>query len=441
MPRSPERPSTRETIRRLAAAVVVAAATAMAACGQVRSPGVISERFDLPSGAPVAIDVLLQEDHVGQAERYLSAARTTITAYADRFRITPFTSLTIVDPGWSHRPAAATVPAGHATTVVADTRLLSPRLAMEPEMAVTRAVGARLWQKALSCGDDAGWFIEGLNKYASTSAVASQFGVQQTPPAFAYAETRYFGGFIPLVLRIPLRNATAGNGLDDYRRHPTVDLRRPPAGARDRRSAAAKTALAMGTLERWIGAPTWDAVLEEFASRRWAHCPAPADLERVAQEVTGLDLSWFFSQVFDSVETFDYGVESLTSTSGAAGGQVYRTTVTVRRYGGAEFTGTSAPRVGAFESGRGMQLRLVFDDGSERVDSWDGRDQSRLFTYESSSPVRSATIDPGDVLLLDTNRTNNSRMRVPAGPEAATKWAARWALWLQDLLLTYASLV
>ena len=112
----------------------------------------------------------------------------------------------------------------------------------------------------------------------------------------------------------------------------------------------------------------------------------------------------------------------------------------MRRYGGAEFTGTTAPRVGAFESGRGMQIRIAFEDGSERVDSWDGRDRSRLFTYESASPARSATIDPGDMLLLDTNRTNNSRMRVPAAPEAATKWASRWALWLQDLLLTYASL-
>jgi hypothetical protein len=411
----------------------------MAACGP-SPPGDVSERFDLPSGVPVAVDVRLQPDHARQAERYLSASRTTITAYADRFRVAPLTSLTVVDPAWPSGPPGANAPAGDATTVVADTRLLAPRLAMEPEAAVTRAVGARLWQKALSCGADAGWFIEGLNQYASAPIVASQFGVQQMPPAFAYVETRYFGGFVPRVLPIPLRNATAGNGLDDYRRHPAVDLRTPLADARDRRSAAAKTALAMGTLERWIGAPTWDAVLEEFASRRWAHCPTAKDLQRIAQDVTALDLSWFFPQVFESVEIFDYGVESLTSTPIVGGEQRYRTDVTVRRYGGAEFTGTTAPRVGAFESGRGMQIRIAFEDGSERVDSWDGRDRSRLFTYESASPARSATIDPGDMLLLDTNRTNNSRMRVPAAPEAATKWASRWALWLQDLLLTYASL-
>jgi hypothetical protein len=196
----------------------------------------------------------------------------------------------------------------------------------------------------------------------------------------------------------------------------------------------------MGTLERWVGAPTWDAVLQEFASRRWPHCPSPSDLATVAQEVTGLDLAWFFEPVFETAAVFDYGVADLTSAPAAAGGAAWKTAVTVRRYGDGEFTGSSLPREGAFESGRGMQIRVMFEDGSERVDYWDGRDGSRTFMYESAGPARSAVVDPGEVLLLDTNRTNNSRMRTPAGPRAATKWAARWAIWLQDLLLTYASL-
>jgi hypothetical protein len=311
---------------------------------------------------------------------------------------------------------------------------------MEPEIAVTRAVGAQFWRKALSCEADGGWFIDGLNQYTATPVIASQFAVQQTPPAFSYAEGRYFGGFVPFVVRVPLLNATAGNGLADYRLNPRVDGRRPLSDARDRRSAAAKTALALATLERWVGAPTWDAVLEEFASRHWTRCPSPADLEQVARDVTGLDLSWFFSPVFRSIDLFDYGIETLTSDWDSAGA-TYRTTVTVRRYGDAEFTGTSTPRAGAFESGRGMRILVAFDDGSERLDFWDGRDRTKQFVYESTSPAESASIDPGEVLLLDTNRTNNSRLRTPENRRASTKWAARWAIWVQDLLLTWASLV
>jgi len=378
--------------------------------------------------------VRVQPEHSRQTARYLSAARTTLAAYADRFGVMPFFSLTVDD---------AAGPSGSppdASTVVASSRWLAPGLAMEPETAVTRAVGAQFWRRTLSCEGDGAWFIDGLNRYTATPVIASQFAVQQTPPAFSFAEGRYFGGFVPFVVRVPMRNATVGNGLADYRLNPRVDVRGALADARDRRSAAAKTALALATLERWVGAPTWDAVLESFASRRWTQCPSPADLEQVARDVTGLDLSWFFSQVFRSVDVFDYGVETLTSEQDPAG-ETYRTVVTVRRYGDAEFTGTSTPRAGAFESGRGMPIRVVFEDGRERLDFWDGRDRTKQFVYESTSPAKSASVDPDDVLLLDTNRTNNSRMRIPENQRASTKWAARWTIWLEDLLLTYAALV
>jgi hypothetical protein len=409
--------------KRALLAVTLAGAVAAPACGGAAAE--ISERLDLPSRPPVAIHVRLQLEHTRQSARYLSAARATLAAYADRFGVMPFSSLTVDDAAWPSESASS--------------HWLAPERAMEPEIAVTRAVGAQFWRKALSC-EDGGWFIDGLNQYTATPVIASQFAVQQTPAAFSYAEGRYFGGFVPFVVRVPLLNATAGNGLADYRINPRVDLRRPLTDARDRRSAAAKTALALATLERWVGAPTWDAVLEEFASRQWKRCPSAEDLGQVARDVTGLDLSWFFSQAFQSTDLFDYGIETLASDRDAGGG-TYRTTVTVRRYGDAEFTGTSTPRVGAFESGRGMPIRVVFEDGSERLDFWDGRDRTKPFVYQSTSQAKSATVDPGDVLLLDTNRTNNSLMRIPDGPRASTKWAARWTIWLEDLLLTYAALV
>ena len=52
--------------------------------------------------------------------------------------------------------------------------------------------------------------------------------------------------------------------------------------------------------------------------------------------------------------------------------------------------------------------------------------------------------DPEHVLLLDINRTNNSRTLAPldaAGPKAATKWSLKWMVWLQDHLLSWSLLV
>jgi hypothetical protein len=44
------------------------------------------------------------------------------------------------------------------------------------------------------------------------------------------------------------------------------------------------------------------------------------------------------------------------------------------------------------------------------------------------------------VLLLDVNYTNNSRTLKPKGSAAATKWSLKWMVWLQDAMLTWASL-
>jgi hypothetical protein len=42
------------------------------------------------------------------------------------------------------------------------------------------------------------------------------------------------------------------------------------------------------------------------------------------------------------------------------------------------------------------------------------------------------------VLLLDINRTNNSRTLAPQAAKAARQWAGRWLVWFQDLVMTYA---
>jgi hypothetical protein len=75
------------------------------------------------------------------------------------------------------------------------------------------------------------------------------------------------------------------------------------------------------------------------------------------------------------------------------------------------------------------------------TDHWDGRDRETVFSYRSPAAAISAEIDPDRVILLDVNRTNNSRTLTPHGAAVATRWAGRWMIWMQSLMLTYASLV
>ena len=86
-------------------------------------------------------------------------------------------------------------------------------------------------------------------------------------------------------------------------------------------------------------------------------------------------------------------------------------------------------------------MAVRFADGSERTDSWDGRAERRVFEYDGPIAAESAVVDPRSAILLDVNRTNNSRTLAPHARTMSAVWSAAWMVWLQDLLLSYSSLV
>ena len=102
------------------------------------------------------------------------------------------------------------------------------------------------------------------------------------------------------------------------------------------------------------------------------------------------------------------------------------------------FSGTAHPPTGEFESGRAMEIEIDFADGQKVTERWDGRAASRTIVFDGPSPVTRAAIDPRDVLALDLSRLNNARGTAAIDRSALMTWSARWTVWLQDVLLTYA---
>jgi hypothetical protein len=231
---------------------------------------------------------------------------------------------------------------------------------------------------------------------------------------------------------------TDGEPLEAYRRNQTAEPSRQPRSSADARSLEAKAMFALTTLERWLGRPVFDQVLSEFARRMRGRAPTIAEFLTVASDTSGQDLSWFFEQAFGSSARFDYAVEGLTSEPAKDG--LFQTTVVAGRLGDALFTGSSGQPSGPFERGRGIVVRVSFADGETRIDHWDGRRSSKTFVYQSRTRAASAEIDPDRILLLDMHAVNNSRTLTPRAGLAATKWSARWLLWLEDWLLTCAAL-
>ena len=68
--------------------------------------------------------------------------------------------------------------------------------------------------------------------------------------------------------------------------------------------------------------------LQEYYRRFKFRHPGPNDVEKVAEDVSGLRLDWFFEQVLNTTRTLDYG---LTRLSSRPDGETWQTEITLRR--------------------------------------------------------------------------------------------------------------
>lgn len=415
--------------------VIVAGATLTAAC--VSTPPSVVElhaRFEAPSLPSVDVRLLLQPEHQRDADRYLRAADATLKTCGEWLGAFPGASLTLVDPAWRSGPAA---PDG--AVLMDRTPWWSARTSMAAELATARAVSRRFWRVRIDTTGLPPWFVEGLAAYVARRAVTPLFELENQSPGYAFLEERYFGGFIPRFVRVRLLAETDGDPVPAYRARPDVVMAAQPGTVGEAQGLTGKTVLALGTLERWVGRPVFDQFVAEFVRQSRSRRSTIADFVRTATEVSGQDLSWLFDETFGSSKIFDYGVGLLSSEREQDGAFV--TVVVARRFGDAQFTGASAAPIGPFESGRGITLRVTFEDGQQRADYWDGRNREKTFHYRSPARAVSAAVDPDRTLLLDLKQTNNSMTLAPRASVAASRWAARWLTWLENALLNYGALV
>jgi hypothetical protein len=378
-------------------------------------------RFEHPTLPPVDMRLLLQPEHAAQAERHFEATRTTLKYYGEWFGPYPYGHITIVDPAFQSGAGGMEYP----TLFTAGTRWLAPAGVTTPEGVTVHEAGHQFWYGIVGNNEfEDAWMDEGINTFSTARAIAQVYEPE-------FLALRYFGGFIPWVFKdIALARETDGNRLAGYRRDAKADAPSTPTYRYYPPTSSSitynKTALWLNTMERWLGWPTLQHILATHFERWKFKHPKPRDFFEIANEVAGRDLGWYFDQVYESSNAFDYGVQDVSAFKATNEGGQWHSTVTVRRYGEALFP---------------VDVVVTFENGEEVTEHWDAKYRWKLYAYDRPSPVLSARVDPDRILLLDVNYTNNSMTRRPQGPAAATKWSVKWMIWLEDCLLSWASLV
>ncbi len=375
--------------------------------------------FRNPKLPPVQMRLLLRPEHASLEARHFAATEAALANYGEWFGAYPYDNVTVVDPAFQSASGGMEYP----TLFTAGTRWLLPRRAIDLEEVTIHEAGHQWWYGVVGSNEfENAWMDEGINQFSEARADEAAFGDRN------YLVRRYFGGFIPWVFDDIRVERHWDEGINGYRAQAESDAEATPSfryfPSTGGNITYFKTALWLHTLEKSLGWPTLQRGMSTYFARWKFRHPQPADFFQAISEAAGRDMTPFFDEVYRGSNTFDYGVQQFTSTP--AGKDHFRTTVVARRFGEAIFP---------------LDVVTTFNDGTKKTERWDGVERRIIYRYDSKVRARSVQVDPNRVLMLDVNYTNNSRTLQPRGREASLKWSLKWMAWLQDLLVTYASLV
>ncbi|MEM8960316.1 MAG: M1 family metallopeptidase [Acidobacteriota bacterium] len=403
----------------------------------------IERRFERPGLPEVDVRLLVQPDHLAQADRLFDASFAALESYGTWYGPYPYDYMTVVDPAYGSRTGGMEYP----TFYTCGTRLSNPLGSGSPEGVTIHEAGHQFWYGVVGSNEfDHAWIDEGFNTFSTSRTEWVHYGPVYYSKRYFDPPGKSFGGFwrrlfpglewhAPTALRRRGRLSRSDSLTSDALAVPTWKHLPHEVG----NLSYSKTALWLTTLERWLG---WEKLQRgmSIAYRRGAYrAPTPEELFAALEEGAERDLDAFFDHVYYRSALFDYAVEKAGSRSVVPKGFIeqddgelglskpdddaepmYRTDVVVRRHGDGVFP---------------VDILLVYTDGNEERVAWDGEDRWHWIVREGPAKLERVVIDPDRVLLLDLDWRNNSRL-MKGDRFAARAWAARWAGWVQDLFLT-----
>ncbi len=412
----------------------------------------LSRQLDLPVEdlrlPDVKMILLIEPEHRKQTERHFKALRMALKYYGLWFGPYPYETVTMVDPPFRTGSGGMEYP----TLFTAGTGVIADRKVHSPEGVIIHEFGHGYWYGLVANNEfEEAWLDEGINTYSTGRVSGKAYGPGMMPVSlFGWPLTRFIN--LPRYSDFQL-DRVAAILVAEHDPITTYSWQ-----FSDRMSYAMnvyqRASACLNTLERYLGEAAMLRVMRTFQMRfRFGH-PRTQDFIDVANEVSGQDLTWFFEEFFFNTHNFDYGVSSLRTAEkkdhylgvfdvegkreeinqkdidkrnkqnkqGNQDHKTYITDVTLRRFGEAKIGGDAR-----------IELRVIFEDGSEEMRRWDGRSRWKKFRFESSSKAKSAEIDPELIWLIDSNISNNSLKAEPSRG-AIIRLASRLLFWVQNSL-------
>ncbi len=347
--------------------------------------------------------LLVHRTHLNLKERFLQSLKNGIEFYSQNYGAYPYETITLVDP-----PIKALGAGGMEYPTLFTTFGISfiPKGLRMPEMVTIHEFGHGYWYGIVANNEfEEAWLDEGINSYSEIKAMNKYYGhdrsmidlgcLKISDTLMNRVQVIASGRLDPIVTKSWEFYSGGSYGLNVYQ----------------------KAAVTLLTLENYLGEDVMARVMKAFYERwKFGH-PKTDDFIAVAEEESGQDLGWFFDQFLRSPDKLDYAIGRLRSSEIKEPEGIFQGELkTVADKGDEEREKVYKNEVVVVRKGElifPQEILIVFEDGEEVQEEWDGRDRWTRFIYYKPVQLRSAQLDPEKKILLDINHLNNSMTRKP----------------------------
>ena len=310
----------------------------------------------------VDVTLLIQPERVAQAERHIEATNAALFFYGLWWGEYPYEHITVVDPAWGGGAAGGME---YPTLFTCGTSLYTFPEMHRPESVTIHEAGHQFWYGLVGNNEfEAAWMDEGLNSFTDSEVLWRHYG-------HSHATTRYSGIYLDgrrpaslpgggeiasaltakaytLPLAFGLEPVRSSGFLDWWRDQPMLTLvpewsdprwgdrsgylRDPDSdpicthafryvdGSSYGTNSYSRPAAALRSIQGVVGREAFLKGMRHHSEAwRYDH-PYPDDFFGAFNEGSGVDLSWYFDEVFKGTGTVDWSVDvSQRKASGKKG--------------------------------------------------------------------------------------------------------------------------
>ena len=310
----------------------------------------------------------------------------------------PYPVLTVVAPPLPDASGADGME--YPTLITAGTPAFDPiGFRFEPEVTAVHEFGHQYFYGMLASNEvDEAWLDEGMNSWFTAKAMDQAY--------HSLLDSRRF--YIP---------TDAGEWAGYWDQPSTDPLSRKGWQTENGEAyyviAYAKPTMVLNQLEALLGKPVMDEVMRAYTKEMAFKHVTRGDFKRVAERVSGRDLTKFWQDFVEGTGVLDYRIARVEAVDVTEGGWMEKDGKMVfaaPQSAPPGRTGTvTVERRGEIQAPITLWVRL--ENGEERRMTWDGED--RWITYRFDSPVKAAILDPDGNYPMLKDRPHASYMDQP----------------------------